>query len=141
MADQYFASNLKALVGADAFQCDITEISLTPINETYEEDASGCGPGQTRTVKGPRKWECALKVKASFGTDGTWNKFHAMRDTEQVISLYPHDAVIAVANPEAKFTVEVGAIPFLEAKARDKSTIDIPVTVIGEPAFKTSPTA
>ena len=135
VANAHIYDRPTVLFGTDDITCHLQMATLVP-ETTFVDIETYCNP-QGEAV-GAIKWTGVLRVRMSYGDDGSWNFWQTLDpQTEVEITLMPSDdTAISAANPEATFDAFVAPIAFIpEHEVGGSATFDVLFKVIGEPAF------
>ena len=86
-----------------------------------------------------KEWTASFDIEVSYGTDGSWTKLNALRDTIVEVILSPSDGTISDSNPSATFDAHIPAIPFMSgAEKGGRMTFLLELMSEAEPVFATS---
>ena len=135
VANAHIYDRPTVLFGTDDITCHLQMATLVP-ETTFVDIETYCNP-QGEAV-GAIKWTGVLRVRMSYGDDGSWNFWQTLDpQTEVEMTLMPSDdTAISAANPEATFDAFVAPIAFIpEHEVGGSATFDVLFKVIGEPAF------
>ena len=135
VADAHIYDRPTVLVGTDDITCHLQMATLVP--ETTSTDIETyCNPGGE--APGRVRWTGVLRVRMSYGDDGSWNFWNTLDTTTPLeLTLVPSDdTAISSANPEATFDAYVTPLAFIpEHEVGGSATFDVEYRVVGEPAF------
>lgn len=126
------------LFGTDDITCHLQMATLVP-NVTTTDIETYCNPGGT--APGRIAWTGILRVRMSYGDEGSWNFWQTLDPSTPVeVTLMPSDdTAISTSNPEATFDAYVDPIAFIpEHTVGGSATYDVPYTVIDQPAYDVS---
>ena len=139
VADAHIYDRPTVLVGTDDITCHLQMATLVP-ETTWTDIETYCNPGGE--APGRVRWTGVLRVRMSYGDDGSWNFWNTLDTTTPLeLTLVPSDdTAISSANPEATFDAYVTPLAFIpEHEVGGSATFDVEYRVVGEPAFDATP--
>jgi hypothetical protein len=135
VANAFIYDRPTVLFGTDDITCHLQMVTLIP-DVSVADVETYCNPGGE--APGQIKWAGVLRVRMSYGDEGSWNFWQTLDPATPVeMTIMPSDdTAIASSNPEATLDAYVWPIAFIpEHEVGGSATYDVEFRAIGEPAF------